>query len=155
MTGLPKKYAQMGFKRGWKAFKSKSRNAQSVSKVSKLARRRSFRKSASRFARRAARRSGVGNSASLLQVDAMAYGALRGYASDAIAPLTAKIPFATVADEVGMGLLCWAVSKYAGKGMLGSIARKGLVIENARVGQTLSSGLPQLSIGTSSSDSYM
>lgn len=141
MAGLPKKYARMGFSRGWRAFKA-SRSSGSSSRVTQMARRRrgSFRSRAAGFARRSARRGGVGNSAALLQVDAMAYGAVRQYASDAIAPFTSKIPLGTLSDEIGMGLLCWGVSKYAGKGMLGSVARKGLVIENARVGEALVTG---------------
>lgn len=102
-----------------------------------------------RYARKAARRGGVGNSAALIQVDAMAYGAVRQYVSNAIAPVTSQIPLGTLSDEIGMGLVCWGVSKYAGKGMLGSVARKGLVIENARVGEALVNGGLGVITGTS------
>jgi len=107
--------------------------------------------------RSAFRRGGVGNSAALLQVDAMAYGAVRQYASNAIAPLTSKIPLGSLSDEVAMGLVNWAIVKYAGKGMLGNIARKGLVIENARVGEALiQGGIPGLMGGSSTTASvYM
>lgn len=152
MAGLPRKYARMGFSRGWRAFKaSKSRVSSKVNYMAR--RRRGSRSRAVGFARRSARRGGVGNSAALLQVDAMAYGAVRQYASDAIAPFTSKIPLGTLSDEIGMGLLCWGVSKYAGKGMLGSVARKGLVIENARVGEALVTGGLSTLTGTSASGS--
>jgi len=139
MAGLPRKYARMGFARGWRAYKASKSTGIKTGKVKGMARkRRTFRG----FARKASRRGGIGNSAALLQVDSMAYGAVRKYASDAIAPLTSKIPLGGFADEIGMGLLCWGISKYAKGGMLGNIARKGLVIENARIGETLvSSGL--------------
>lgn len=152
MAGLPKQYARMGFSKGWRAYKA-SRSAPAKVKVNNMAKRRSFKRSF----RSAARRGGVGNSAALFQVDAMAYGAVRQYASNAIAPLTQQIPLGGLADEVGMGILCWGVSKYAGKGMLGSIARKGLVIENARVGEALiQGGLPMLSgTTTAQTGSYL
>lgn len=90
------------------------------------------------FARKAARRGGVGNSAALIQLDAMAYGAVRPFVSnktqELLGGVLGGIP-GGVGDEVAMGLICWGVSKYAGKGMLGSVARKGLVIENARLGE--------------------
>lgn len=131
----------MGFSKGWRAYKaSRSSTRMSAAKVTQVARRRKTSRRFGGFARKAARRGGVGNSAALLQVDAMAYGALRGYTSNAIAPFTSKIPLGGLSDEVGMGLLSWAVAKYAGGGMLGSIARKGLVIENARIGEALVTG---------------
>lgn len=72
----------------------------------------------------------------------MAYGALRPYVTNAIAPVTNMIPVPYgLSDEVGMGLLLWGVSKYAKGGMLGKIAQKGLTIENYRVGEALASGL--------------
>ena len=152
MAGLPKQYARMGFSRGWRAYKA-SRSAPRKVKVKTMAKRRGFK----RTFRSAARRSGVGNSAALFQVDAMAYGAVRQYASNAIAPVTAQLPLGGLADEVGMGLLCWGISKYAGKGMLGAVARKGLVIENARVGEAIvSGGLPMLTgTTTASGNAYL
>lgn len=138
MAGLPKKYARMGFSKGWKAYRASQSSGKT--EVKHMARKRSFKRRAVGFARKAARRGGVGNSAALLQVDAMAYGAVRQYVSSTIAPVTSKIPLGTLSDEIGMGLVCWGVAKYAGKGMLGNIARKGLVIENARVGEALVNG---------------
>ncbi len=135
----------MGFKRGWRAFKaSHSTGPGTRREVEPMARRRrsSFKRRAVGFARKAKRYSGVGNSSALLQLDAMAYGALRPYVSNAIAPMTNKIPVPYgLSDEVGMGLVLWGITKYAKGGMLGKIAQKGLVIENARVGEALASGI--------------
>jgi len=155
MSGLPKRYARMGFAKGWKAFRASqsSGTPRRSAKVSSMAKRkRSFRG----FARKAARRGGVGNSAALFQLDAMLYGAVRQKASDMIAPVTSKIPLGGISDEIGMGLLCWGVSKYAGKGMLGAVARKGLVIENARVGEAIAQqGLSLVSNNSTSNNSFI
>ena len=102
-----------------------------------MARRRFKRARASRFfARKSARRAASGNSNKLIQIDAMVYGALRPYVSGLIAPLTNKIPLGNLADEAGMGLLNYFVAKRGG--MFGSIARKGLIIENGMIGSSLS-----------------
>lgn len=100
-----------------------------------LTRRRTFRG----FARKARRRGGIGSTQNLLQVDSIAYGAVRSWTSNMIAPLTSQIPLGGIADEVGMGLLNWMVAKNT-SGMLAKIARKGLVIENARLGEALLGG---------------
>lgn len=69
----------------------------------------------------------------------MIYGALREKMSLALLPLTSKIPLGTVADEVGMGVINYIVAKKT-SGMLRDVAVKGLVIENARIGEALVSG---------------
>lgn len=94
-----------------------------------------------KMARRAARRTGVGNSGSLFQLDAMLYGAARQYTSNLIAPVTSKIPIGSLADEVGMGVLDYLIAKHT-SGMISNVARKGLVIENARVGEAIVQGGP-------------
>jgi len=91
------------------------------------------------FARKAARRTGVGNSSALFQLDAMLYGGVRQYASNAIAPVTSMIPLGGLADEVGMAAVCYLVQKHT-SGMIANVARKGLVIENARVGEAIVQG---------------
>jgi len=70
------------------------------------------------------------------QIDAMLYGALRAKVSNALDPVTSKIPLGTLSDEIGMGILNWMVAKKT-SGMLKNIAMKGLVIENARVGEVI------------------
>lgn len=101
--------------------------------------------------RRYAKKAGIGSMKSLIQIDAMLYGAIREKASTAIAPYTSWIPGGSIADEVGMGLLNWAVAKWTGKGMLRQIALKGLVVENARVGEAVAQGQLGLLGGSSTS----
>lgn len=108
------------------------------------------RKSKSRKSFRSfAKRGGVGNSAALLQVDAMAYGAVRSYVSDLIKPATSMIPLGTLSDEVGMAAVNYLVAKNT-SGMMRNVALKGLVIENARVGEALVQGGLGVITGTSS-----
>ena len=72
-------------------------------------------------------------------MDALLYGAVRGYASNALAPLTSKIPLGGISDEVGMGILNYFLAKNT-SGMIKKIATKGLIIENAMLGAGLISG---------------
>jgi len=75
----------------------------------------------------------------LVQIDSMAYGAVRGYVSNLLIPLTSKIPLGSVADEIGMGFLNYMLAK-KGSGMVKKVALKGLTIENARLGEALATG---------------
>ena len=111
--------------------------------------RKSRRGSYRGFARKAARRSGVGNNAALFQLDAIIYGAARQKVSNLIQPVTGMIPLGTVADEVGMGLVCYFTAKNT-SGMIRNVALKGLVIENARLGEALVQGNLLGSLGSSS-----
>jgi len=97
---------------------------------------RKARSSAFRAAKYARRGTKAGRG-QLIQVDALIYGAVR-------APVSAKtqellggflggIP-GGVGDEVAMGLINWLVAKNT-SGMLRDVAVKGLVIENARIGE--------------------
>ena len=99
----------------------------------RIGKRGSFRGSFKRFGKI----SGMGKSANLIQLDAMIYGGLRQAVSNAIAPLTSKIPIAgNLSDEIGMGFIDWMLAKNV-KGFVSEVAKKGLVIENARVGEAL------------------
>ena len=100
---------------------------------------RARRASVRSFARRAARRGGVGNSAALVQVDAMAYGAVRAPLSNWIQSVVPIPVIGSIGDEVAMGLVNYMVAKNTG-GMLKKVAMKGLVVENARLGETLTQG---------------
>lgn len=80
-----------------------------------------------------------GSSVKLIQLDAMIYGAVREKTSNLIAPLVAKIPLGNIADEVAMGGINYLVAKNT-SGMIKDVALKGLVIENARLGEALVSG---------------
>jgi len=107
-----------------------------------MARFRRKRSRASGFARGFAKRSrsrSSNSSSGLIQIDAMLYGAGRNIVSNLISPVTSMIPMGQYADEIGMGILNYYVAKKMG-GMLGNVARKGLIVENAMVGSQVSSG---------------
>jgi len=94
-----------------------------------------------RTAKRFGKRAGMGKSTNLIQIDAMAYGAARSYVSQLIAPLTSKIPLiGNLSDEVGMGFVDWMIAKNT-RGFISEVAKKGLVIENARVGEGIVGGI--------------
>jgi len=93
-----------------------------------------------RYARRYKKTGGFGN---LFQPDAMVYGAVRAKTSDMLMPLVSQSPLGNLgglADELTMGALCWLAAKNTG-GFIQKVAQKGLVIENARVGEFAASGL--------------
>lgn len=125
------------------------------------AKRRKAKKASIRriYARRAARRSyRVGGGSKLIQLDAMAYGALRAKASDFIGSIGKSVPFVNqimqVSDEAVMGLIDWYAAKKT-RGFVQKIAQKGLVIENARAGETVSGMfLPKVSGSSSSTVIY-
>lgn len=106
------------------------------------------------FARRAARRAGVGKSANLIQMDAMIYGGLRAPVSDFVQKAVPIPVIGTVGDEVAMGLLDWLVAKNT-SGMLRDVAMKGLVVENARLGEAVVSGGLGMLTGTQTSGGYV
>lgn len=102
-------------------------------------RKKGFFRRAVRSAGRYVRRGTKANRAQLIQVDAMAYGAIRAPVSNFI---QSKIPLpviGNIGDELAMGVACWLVAKNT-SGMLRDVAVKGLVIENARVGESLTQG---------------
>jgi len=110
-----------------------------MARFRRRARRRSSGRSFSKRRRRSGGSSfGMGTN-SLIQPDAMIYGAIRGKVSTMLDPITSKIPLGSISDEVGMGLLNWFVAKKTG-GMLRNVAMKGLVIENARLGDAIVQG---------------
>lgn len=107
-----------------------------------MARRRKVkraRRASKKLAKVAARRGGVGNSAALVQVDAMAYGAVRAPISNWIQSVVPIPVIGSIGDEVAMGLVNYMVAKNT-SGMLKKVAMKGLVVENARLGETLTQG---------------
>ena len=98
---------------------------------------RRARRSASRFTRKATRRSNSsGGSPFAVVVPALAYGAGRQYLVNLIRPVTAMLPFGQYADEAGLGILNYYVAKKNMFG-LGKVARVGLAIEAASVGSQL------------------
>jgi len=70
-----------------------------------------------------------------IQIDAITYGAVRGFISQKIAQFTKNIPILNISDEVGMGAVDYLVAKNS-SGMIKKVALTGLTVENARFGET-------------------
>ena len=88
------------------------------------------------FMKKASRRGGVGKSANLIQLDAMLYGAVRAPVSNWLASIVPMPVIGQVGDEVIMGLANYLIAKNTG-GMIRDVAIKGLVVENARLGEAV------------------
>lgn len=86
-----------------------------------------------RFARRGHK---VGSSVKMLHLDAMIYGAVRGPVSDKLQQVLPIPVIGTIGDEVAMGLVDYLIAKNT-SGMIRDVAIKGLVVENARLGEAL------------------
>ena len=100
-----------------------------------------------RYIKKKARKYSKSNKLQMLQMDALIYGATRGYVSNFLVPITSKIPLGGISDEVGMGILNYFIAKNT-SGMIKKIATKGLIIENAMLGAGIvSGGLNLSSIG--------
>lgn len=67
------------------------------------------------------------------------YGAVRQYASNAIAPLTASIPLGNISDEVVLGTAGYLLATKT-KGITRDIGRAALTIEAARIGEAVVTG---------------
>lgn len=160
MAGLPKKYAKMGFKKGWAAFKASKKKTKSRKNSNSIK-----YKPKRRMAKKKVKRRSYKRSASILGINtskalaAMIYGAVRGRTSNAIAPYTSKLPLGNVSDEVGMLGVQYALKKFLFKkaGIGRDVLNNGQAIELARIGEAVSSGslginLPFLS-GSSGSSS--
>lgn len=113
-----------------------------------MAKRRKTRATRSyrRTFKRAARRAGVGDSAKLFQLDAMAYGAIRAPISSWFQSVVPIPMVGALGDEVAMGLANWFVAKNT-SGIPKKVAMKGLVVENARAGEVLAQGLLPMASG--------
>lgn len=146
MAGLPKKYAKMGFSRGWKAYRAASNRSRSSEVTKKMARRKKSGSRASKKSRSKGSRQMLGLGK---YVGAAIYGGVREKLSDALVPVTSKIPLGNLSDEAGMIGVLFLAKKFAGGKvpLVKDIADAGLLIESARVGATIASG--QLNLGGS------
>jgi len=80
------------------------------------------------------------------------YGALRERISNALAPLTSKLPFGDYADEAGILIAAFAVNKFIPKAKI--ITEPAMVIEAARIGAGLASGIGTGAANTSQIQTY-
>lgn len=82
----------------------------------------------------------MGKSTNLIQIDAMAYGAARQYVSNLLMNVAGNVGITgflgQYSDEVLMGAADYLIAKHT-SGFISEVAKKGLVIENARVGETI------------------
>jgi hypothetical protein len=73
---------------------------------------------------------------------AAAYGAARGYISNAIKPLTDKVPLGNYADEVVFGTAGYFMAK-KGKGIVKTAGQAILTVEAASLGSQVIGGMMQ------------
>jgi len=84
------------------------------------------------------------------------YGAVRQKASDALIPITSKIPLGNISDEVLLGALAILGKKTLGRKMpmLNPVFQGAIVIESARIGEAIATGQLGLGMSSSSPTSY-
>ena len=79
-----------------------------------------------------------------------AYGAGRSYLATLMSPLSAKIPFGAIADEIVLMTTLGLTRKFVKNPMVNKICTVGMYIEAAQIGQAIASG--QVSMSTTSSN---
>ncbi len=100
--------------------KRKARKTRTVTKIKRVARK-------------------VAQSPLKMVVPSMIYGGLRAKVSDALTPITSKVPVGDVADELvmlGTSYLAWK----KGSGIIKKAGSAGMIIESARLGEAIASG---------------
>lgn len=142
MTGLPKKYARMGFARGWRAFRASKKTKSTIKTTGESMAKRKRTASGKRYKKTSRKGSSLSFGGAGKLLGAGLYGAGREYLSNAIAPFTSKIPLGSVSDEVGMIAALWAGKKFLGRRvpLVNDVANAGMLIEASRIGATLASG---------------
>jgi hypothetical protein len=71
---------------------------------------------------------------------AMVYGGLRAKISNALAPITAKVPLGSVADEVVLGITGYMLAKKSKNKFLKQAGMSMLIVESARAGEAVATG---------------
>ena len=141
MAGLPKKYAKMGFKKGWAAYKrSKSSTTTPTRRKSSSIKRRTNKQMARKKRKTYRRTTSSGFKPVQVLIGGGAYGALRAKISNAIAPLTSKIPLGTIGDEVALFSLGYIANKKMKDKTIKSVAQAAMFIEAARMGEAFADG---------------
>jgi len=138
MAGLPRKYAKMGFAKGWRAYKSsktrtKIKNtARTAGSVKTMARRRY------KMARRSKFRSSTGgNGVMKLALGGAIYGLVR----EPINQFAGKIPLiGGFGDEVALGVISY-IAATKGTGWVRNIGRAGVVIEAHNLARNMGGNL--------------
>jgi hypothetical protein len=103
-------------------------------------RRKAKTRSVSKSSKYTTRRKSTGSKVKLIQPYAMGYGAVRSWISSALDKVAPNIPVLSqvmaVSDELVIGGINWYAAK-KGKGIVKKLAMDGLVVENARAGETI------------------
>ena len=81
------------------------------------------------------------------------YGAVRQKASNALMPITSKIPLGNIADEAVLFGLAYLVRKKVSNKIVKDMALAGMAVEAARIGEAVITGQVGLSASSSSSTS--
>jgi hypothetical protein len=102
--------------------------------------RRSTRRTGGFFKRRSRHAGTSGLNPIKLMIGAAIYGIFRNKISDLVAPLTAKVPLGSFADEAVLGVAGYFAAK-KGKGMVKDIGTAALTIESYRVGEIATTGM--------------
>ena len=112
-----------------------------------MARRRMRKSRRPHFFKRNRMRSGGTGSLIGTVLGAAAYGAFREKISNALAPVTSKVPLGNISDEVVLGGLAIVLKRTIGKRMplINPILQGAIVIESARIGEAMING--QVGIG--------
>lgn len=149
MAGLPRKYAKMGFAKGWRAYKSSKKTTKTTAKTAgsaKMARRR-YRK----LARRSRRSSSSMGGGSVMKM--ALGGAVYGIVREPINQLMGKVPIiGTFGDEVALGVVSY-IAATKGSGWVRTIGRAGVMIEAYNLSRSMSGNLLSGFLGTSSTAS--
>lgn len=123
--------------------------------MARFRRKRSGFTRAARGARRFGRRVSRNESTNMLVTvgSAMVYGGARQYISNAIAPVTSKIPLGSISDEVGLGIGAYLLHRMVKNKMVRAFAKGAIIIESARVGEAIVQG--QVGFGGSTTSAAM
>ena len=146
--GLPKKYAKMGFKKGWAEYKKAQGKTTSKPSTRKKSKSSSITKYSSRNMAKKKRTSTRRKSTKVVGLDLgkmagpVVYGALRSKISNMLAPVTAKVPLGAISDEVVMYGAGALAKKFAVKraGPVRNIINDGQKIELAMIGSEIANG---------------
>jgi hypothetical protein len=145
MAGLPKKYAKMGFKKGWREYKkTKARGrTRTARRVSTIPVRRRTRTMARRRTRRRSSRKGMSVEGKMI-IGGLGYGMVR----EPLNSLAKKIPvIGGLGDEIALGMVAYFAGKHL-KGTAKTIARSALTIEAHNLGRQMLGGTLSGLLGT-------
>lgn len=68
------------------------------------------------------------------------YGGLRARLSNALAPITSKVPLGTISDEVGLFLVGWLAQRNIKNKIVRDVSMAAMTVEAARIGEAVAEG---------------